>query len=330
MNHPPAFNSQFVRKLADGTLVAAASCRLFTRPAGNSVGLLATYTNEDGSGPNANPIVLDANGRCRIFLNPAQAYLFELRTPAAEADALIWQEDDIAPSAKSTGVVSSVNGQTGAVTLDAADIPYTKSSAAAWLTATDVEAALDQIADRADAPPASSVTVADAGGLFTGTNVEDVLAELATSSLLPARTDRNGYVLALNGSGALEWQRRETSYMLVVEDGAAGTRDVVLQAGTWRIMLDARAYYDTPTGALSATQAATVQRTAGGTPQTVTATLNWNRTGSSGHGYLIHASDLAVGTIVVAATDTYTMSIAAMTLGGAVAKGSVLWVEKVS
>lgn len=326
MNHAAYFNTQFFRPAVDGVAHVAASCRLYTRPAGSTTTLQASYQDQAGSTPNANPIILDADGRCNLFLNPALEYLLELRTPLAEADALLFQRDDVVPAAATTGVVRSVNGVAGDVVFDAAGVPYVKSSSAAWLTATDVEAALDQIANRADAPPASAVTVQDLDGLFAAATVEAALAELATSSKLPSRTGNDGDVLAL-AVGALAWQRRETSYRLSVADGATASRTVRLAAGTWQISLDTRAYFESFSGDPSSATL-TQDCTVGG--QTVTTSVGFFRSGASGHQYRVHGSDIAIGSLVVGAEADFVMTIAAATLAGCVARGSTMHLEKLS
>lgn len=91
------------------------------------------------------------------------------------------------------GAVSSVNGQTGAVVLEAADIDY--DNATSGLTATDVQAAIDEVAAGMGGGAVSSVNgatgvvvldagdigITDAGGYFTGTETEAALQELGAS-----------------------------------------------------------------------------------------------------------------------------------------------------
>lgn len=204
MRQPAVFNVQFFRPAVDGVAQVAASCQLSTHPAGTPGSNLATYTDEAGGTPNTNPIVLDADGRCALWLDPAQEYLLRLLDTVANGSGLLEEFDDVVAAAPATGVVTSVNGETGAVTLDPADIAYS-GPALAWLTASDVQEALDQIAGRANAVPASSVSVADVGGIFTGTNVEDVLEEIG-EGVLPDPTGHEGKGLRVNPStGAVEW-----------------------------------------------------------------------------------------------------------------------------
>lgn len=168
MRQPAFFNAQFFQSVG-GVVTFASDCLLYTRPAGDSGSLQTSWTDQAGAVPNANPIVLDAEGRCDLWLSETLEYLLELRDAA---DAIIWQQDNVAGAAAAADVAG------GAATIDPADIPY-GGPALTWFTPTNVQDALDQLATRADAIPADSVPIADVGTLFTATNVEDALAELA-------------------------------------------------------------------------------------------------------------------------------------------------------
>jgi len=218
MNQPAFFNTQFWRTVG-GVQVPAASCQLETRPAGTPAGTQATYTDQAGGTPNANPIILDADGRCDLWLDPALEYLLQLLAPVAEGGATLAEWDDVVGAAVTTGTVTSVNGETGAVVLDAADIGYATSATADWFTGTELEGSLDQIITRLNAPPADSITVEDAGGLFTATNVEDALAEIVNT---PSRTGNDGKVLQLV-SGALAWMPKITGTLGAGAEFSIGT-----------------------------------------------------------------------------------------------------------
>lgn len=179
MNRAPFFNEQFSVVDAEGRLVPAASYRLFTYAAGTTTEEQATYQDQAGENPNTNPIILDAEGRCNLWLDPSLEYLMELREPVDMGGAQVWVRDDVVGSAETTNTVLSVNGLTGDVVLTADDIDFTSSAGLDWFDAADAGAALDQLADRANAPEASTVTVADAGGYFPDSDtVEEVLQEI--------------------------------------------------------------------------------------------------------------------------------------------------------
>jgi microcystin-dependent protein len=85
----PFFNSQF---FTDAGAVAA-GYKLATYITGTSTPK-ATYTDQGGLTANANPITLDAAGRCNLWLaGDGSEYAFELLTPAL---ALVERWDDVA------------------------------------------------------------------------------------------------------------------------------------------------------------------------------------------------------------------------------------------
>ena len=86
----PFFNTQFFTD--DGEV--AAGYLLYSFATGTSTPK-DTYTEQSGAGSeNTNPIVLDAAGRCALWLDDdGSEYAFELRTPA---DALVERWDDVA------------------------------------------------------------------------------------------------------------------------------------------------------------------------------------------------------------------------------------------
>lgn len=173
-NLPSVFNQQFFAPAVNGVAMVAAGYTVQAYLNGTTTPH-NTFTDATGGTPNANPLTLDDDGRAVMFFDPTVVYtLVLIDTLSAPVETF----NDVVAAAAATGVVTSVNSLTGAVSLGADAIPYVGSSGAAWLTATTVEGALDQIADRANSPPAASVSVADTGGFFTSTNVEGVLAEL--------------------------------------------------------------------------------------------------------------------------------------------------------
>ncbi len=84
---PPFFNAQF---LADGGEPAALYL-LYTFETGTSTPK-DTFADQGEGATNSNPIELDAEGRCSLWLDTGE-YAFELRTPA---DALVERWDDVA------------------------------------------------------------------------------------------------------------------------------------------------------------------------------------------------------------------------------------------
>ena len=203
MNLAPFFSTQFFDSNGD----PLAGGKLYTYVSGTTTNQ-ATYTSQAGTTANANPIILDSAGRCDLWLNATQEYTLVLKT---SADVLVDTWDNVVGTANSNEVVTSVNSETGAVTLTAPDIGYSTGTTTDWFTATDVAGALDQIIDHFAEPAATiaaaDVTVADTGNNFTGTNVETVLAEIDTrldANVVPSQSGNSGKFLTTNGT-ALSW-----------------------------------------------------------------------------------------------------------------------------
>jgi hypothetical protein len=105
---------------------------LYTYQAGGAIAL-ATYSDVALTVPNANPVVLDAAGRATVYLTPATAYKFVLKTAAG---ATVWTQDNITVASVSDVVTSIVAGTgvtitytgavagTGAVTVNATGTTY--------------------------------------------------------------------------------------------------------------------------------------------------------------------------------------------------------------
>jgi len=212
-NAPAVFNFQFFADAVGGVAMVAAGFKLHTYLNGTTTAH-NTYTDLAGSVPNANPITLDDNGRCVAYLDPAVLYTFVLKD-AADAST-VETFNGVGPAALATDAVLSVNGLTGVVTLDASGIPYTTSSSASWLTADNVEAALDQIADQADSPDADAVSLQAISGL-SSTNVQGAIAELA------ARASGSKLLRITPFTSTSTWTKgSDVSYILVKGVGGGG------------------------------------------------------------------------------------------------------------
>lgn len=74
MNLPPLIIQQFM----DNNGVPLSGGSLYTYQAGTTTPQ-ATYTDQSGVTPNANPIVLDSAGRCAMWLDPTLSYKFLLQ-----------------------------------------------------------------------------------------------------------------------------------------------------------------------------------------------------------------------------------------------------------
>jgi hypothetical protein len=191
-NLPPLFNAQFFDD--DGTPLAGG--KLYTYATGTTTNQ-TTYQDQAGATPNANPIVLDSRGECRLWLSGVLEYTFVLKR-ADGSTVRSW--DDVGSA---TGAVTSINGLTGAAVLAADDIGFSTGTSTTWFSGADVGAALDSVITRANAIPANTVTITDAGNYFTGNQVEAALQELGAAQI-PSQTGNSGKQLTTNGT-ALSW-----------------------------------------------------------------------------------------------------------------------------
>jgi hypothetical protein len=89
----------------------AAGYKLYTYAA-NTTTPQATYTNRAGTVANANPIVLDTQGRATIYLDPALTYDYVLKTAS---DVPVWTQEDVVAGGANSADVSFLQAGTGAV-----------------------------------------------------------------------------------------------------------------------------------------------------------------------------------------------------------------------
>ena len=186
----PYFNVQF--RLDSGAV--AASYKLYTYLAG-TLTPAATYTDQAGTVPNANPIILDSHGRCALWRTDGTQYDFQLTDPS-DTPVSGQAFDDVlgVPIPSATAYMPLAGGTfTGAVLL--------AGNATANLNPTPLQQVNTLIPSVAK--PASTVTVTDAGGYFAGTNVESVLQEIGPG-IPPDQTSNGGKFLQTDGS-ALSW-----------------------------------------------------------------------------------------------------------------------------
>ena len=209
MNLPPLFNAQFFDD--DGTPLNAGL--LYTYISGTTTDQ-ATYEDEAGLTPNTNPIVLNARGECVLWLDSALVYTLLLK----RADTTtVWTRDDI--QATATGALT----QADLTAYTADDIDYTTGTGTTWFSGTKVASGMDSIITRLDAPPASSVTILDAGGYITGTTVETAIQELG--AVKPATlTGNSGALLTTNGS-TTSWLPRLSLWNVTYVSTAYATDD---------------------------------------------------------------------------------------------------------
>jgi len=217
INLPPLFNAQFF----DDDGLPLDGGLLYTYISGTTTDQV-TYQDEAGTTPNTNPIVLDARGECVLWLDSTLVYTLHLE----RADlTTVWTRDDV----QSTGVGALTQTDLDALTAD--DIGFTTGTGTTWYSGTDVGAALDSIITRADAIPAASVPIIDAGGYITGTSVEAALQELGQVKT-PSQTGNSGAVLTTNGT-VTSWLPRLNLWNVTYLSIAQAENDVYnIVAGT--------------------------------------------------------------------------------------------------
>lgn len=219
----PFFNAQFFDDLVT-PIVPLAGGKLYTYISGTVTNQL-TYQDSGTTAPNTNPITLDSSGRCNLWLLPTAAYTFKI----TRADGtLIKTFDNVGGSALVTGIVTSVNGSTGAVSLTAPNIPFTTGTSTTWFVGTDVGAALDSIITHVDsAIPAASIPVADAGNYFTTPkNVENVLQQLG------ARTNHGALLRITPFIASGTWTKgSDVNFVVVQGVGGGGGSTTQLNGG---------------------------------------------------------------------------------------------------
>lgn len=212
----------------------------------------------------------------------------------------------IASTTTATTQVAGTNNTTVATTAFVATADNLKADKTTTISAgTGLSGGGDLSANRTLSIANSGVTAASYGGA----NAIPVLTVNAQGQITSASTAAN----------------YPTSYSLASATGAAVSRTVYLTAGTWQVVLDTRAATTQPsTYTFTTTQSGSVGAT------TVTASIDFSCTGGAGFGRTIHGSRLAVGTLTVASDASYTLAMAAVSLGfgSAYSEGSRITIEK--
>jgi hypothetical protein len=106
------------------TCIAGNSCSQ-TNPPSNAQ---ATYTDEGGMTPNANPVVANSAGRMNVWLTPGLSYKFVLAT---SANVLVWSVDNVLAPTMSTISTCAANYVVAGPTTGAAAAPTCRALVAA-------------------------------------------------------------------------------------------------------------------------------------------------------------------------------------------------------
>lgn len=309
-NLAPFFRTQFFT--AAGAPLALG--KLFAFVSGTATPK-ATFTDATEAAQNPHPIILDASGSCDLWLSATGAYTLRLETSTS---VLVDTWDGVAatPGAPSTAFLPLAGGtMTGAITL-----PGNGTAALHAVPKQQVESLI-----ATTNKPASSITVADAGNFYVGTQAESVLQEIGPR-ITPALTGQAGKFLTNNGTITQWSSANQTHFELTTEQGQTATRNIVLTPGTWRIRLQVGAMIaETGNYSFQTTQTAGVGATI------LNAAIDFIKSGASGHGRVIHGMDTRVSDRVVATEETVAMTINSISLNGATrGTGSILTAHKVA
>lgn len=113
MNLPPVLRQRYLD--ANGNPLAGGL--LYTYQAGTTTPQ-ATYTDSGGGTPNANPIVLDANGEAAMWLDPTLSYKFVLKN---SSEVTQWTVDNVIGILTSGSVVTASLADSAVTTAKLAD-----------------------------------------------------------------------------------------------------------------------------------------------------------------------------------------------------------------
>ena len=179
----PLFNVQFFTNAG----VPAAGYLLDTFETGTTTPK-ATFTNQAGTINNTNPIVLDSDGRCSLWLGAGE-YTLRLRTPVALGGATVKTWDDVAgiPDAAATGFLPLAGGVTMTGRFDLAGPALSSLQAVTLAQQTSAIAA-------AVAPLATEADLTTAEGRITTAESSITALQTATTALkgVPANTTAGG------------------------------------------------------------------------------------------------------------------------------------------
>lgn len=179
----PLFNVQFFTNSG----VPAAGYQLDTFESGTTTPKL-TFTNQAGTVNNTNPIILDSDGRCTLWLGTGE-YTFRLRTSVALGGSTVRTWDDVAGVAD--GTTGSFVPLAGGVTMTGRfNLAGPALSALQPVTLTQLG---DEIAE-AVAPLATEADLTTAEGRITTAEADIVALEAADVVLLgvPTNTTAGG------------------------------------------------------------------------------------------------------------------------------------------
>lgn len=199
MNLPPDLMQQFFDSNGD----PLAGGKVYTYAAGTST-LQNTYTDYAGGTPNANPVVLDAYGRCAMWLDPDLSYKFVVKD-------------------SSDATVKTIDNVIGLLTVDAVSTESIQDDAVTAAKLADNAVTTDSILDSAvtraklATGAVARMSVATKTADYTLTNSDDmILADASGGAItltLPAAAANSGKVF--------RFKKTDTTFNAVTIDGNA-------------------------------------------------------------------------------------------------------------
>lgn len=195
--------------------IPLAGGKLFTYAAGTTT-KRATYTDSTGGTPNTNPIILDANGQCDVWLTDGQAYKFVL-SPSTDTDPPTnpyWTEDGISnnilPLNPTFGNVAITGNLTVAGTINKVTITQPATGAQLSLANNSVLATAGAFLIALTATGTTSVTLPTGGTLARNDQATDTFGALTDITTNNVSTTAHGFtpklpsnaMQFLNGVGA--------------------------------------------------------------------------------------------------------------------------------
>lgn len=225
----PLFNAQFFTN--EG--VPAAGYQLDTFETGTTTNK-ATFTNQAGTTSNTNPIILDADGRCTLWLGTGE-YTLRLRLPVALGGGLVKTWDDIAgiPEPADSSFLPLAGGvnMTGRFNLAGAAVSGLQAVTLTQLT--------DEIAE-AIAPLATEADLTTAEGRITTAEADITALETATTTLkgVPANTTvggADGEATNIGESFSLDVSAWPAGRVRAFQNTTGGTLTLTVTGGTMRL-----------------------------------------------------------------------------------------------
>lgn len=193
MNISPPIRQRFF----DSNGLPLSGGQLFSYAAGTSTPLV-TYSNQAGT-PNTNPVVLDSQGYCDLWLDPALGYKFILKDSLGN---LQWTEDNIAFSVLTTIAYVPKSGgmYQGATVQGALDFinPYVSGSKASP-TSISGSAAIALVAGVAK----QTWVIKGNGGAVTGVTLSTASLQVGQRVVLIGGDDTNTITIAQGAAGTV-------------------------------------------------------------------------------------------------------------------------------